>query len=435
MLGRRITVGLGSVIVASASMLSFATTAHADYAPSTSDVVGVGSDTVQLIGDFIADGDHLLDPGYNTGKKNKFISIDATADVNTRLAYGINGAGPTCTPGTGGTEGTGNQNVNHTETPAKPVCSLNPTVVLRSGTSPVQRPNGSGSGKNLIKADTNASGGYRDPAGPLVDWARSSSAYASGAGDTRFDSVQLGTDPLGMLTAPTGTTNAPATLTVTQIHDIYTCATTNWSTIGGTAGTIKPLLPQAGSGTRSYFLTAIGLNETNIGTSCGITNAEENDPEALDATGNAANAIEPMSQSRLYAYQGKLGDGTSNGVGGYYHDPSCVAISASANCPHPTGDPVNGPALTPNVRFMGVADNGTWVSNRPLFIYFRHSDLSSTKKFQPGGTLNWVRTMLYNPGGAATPYVCSGAGQALIMAAGVTPTDCTLPSYYIAGGA
>ena len=57
---------------------------------------------------------------------------------------------------------------------------------------------------------------------------------------------------------------------------------------------------------------------------------------------------------------------------------------------------------------------------RPLYIYFRHADINSTTIFQPGGTLNWVRTMLYNPGGA-TPYWCSAAGKADISASGIIP--------------
>ena len=39
---------------------------------------------------------------------------------------------------------------------------------------------------------------------------------------------------------------------------------------------------------------------------------------------------------------------------------------------------------------------------RPLYLYFRDADITSTTAYQPGGTLNWVRTLFYNP--------CSGAG-------------------------
>jgi hypothetical protein len=181
------------------------------------------------------------------------------------------------------------------------------------------------------------------------------------------------------------------------------------------------LVPQLGSGTRSYFLGQIGLTDSTIGT-C-VQTVEENDPEAIDASTSPANAIEPMSQSRLFLFQGKLSDGSASGASGYFKDPSCVGLSTTA--PACT----TGSTLTPNVKLWTSADpapvggGSTFYPTRPLYIYFRHADIVSTVPFQPGGTLNWVRTMLYNPGGA-TPYWCSGAGKADISAAGIIPA-CT----------
>lgn len=415
MLGRKLKAGMGAFAVVASSMCLLSQSALADYAPSGTDVVGVGSDTVQAAGDFVADGDFLGDNGYNTGKFNKFISIDATADANTRLAYGSTGIGTTtpgtasCVPGTGSTAGTGNQNANHNET-TNPVCVLNPTVVLRAGTSPVQRPNGSGAGFNLLKADTNSAG---TSINGLVDFARASSPRGGQSG--LFDSLTIGTDPLGMLAS---TTTHAVPLSTAQLTAIYNCTVTNWSSVGGTAGTIKPLLPQIGSGTRTFFLGQIGVSTPG---SC-VQNVEENDPEAIDASGDPINAIEPMSQSRLYLFEGKLSDGTANGVGGYFTDPSCAGLVTT-----PAPQCTTSKTLSPNVQLFttGTPTDGNtlYYPTRPLYIYFRHADINSTKKFQPGGTLNWVRTMLYNPGGA-TPYFCSGAGQADISAAGIIPA-CT----------
>jgi len=413
---RKVMAGIGGVVAAAACLVFLAPQAFADYGATPNDVVGVGSDTLQAAGDFVADGDFLGDPGYNsTGNLNKFISVDATADANTRLAYGTFGVGSgataatnPCSPGTGATEGTGNQNATHTGD--KP-CVLNPTVVLRAGTSPVQRPNGSGAGYNLLKADTNAGGTGKG----LVDFSRASSARGA---NVLFDSLQIGNDPLGMLTS--STTNATNGLSIAQLKSIYQCTTTNWSAVGTGAGTIVPLIPQIGSGTRSYFEGQLGLTDSTLG-SC-VQNVEENDPEAIDASSSPANAVEPMSQSRLYLFQGKLSDGTSNGFRGYFQDPSCIGDSTNATC-------VATPTLTPNVKLWTTAVTGAntptdgqalFYPTRPLYIYFRHADIASAKKFQPGGTLNWVRTMLYNPGGA-TPYWCSAAGQTDISASGIIP--------------
>ena len=104
--------------------------AQADYAPSATDVVGFGGDTPQQPLDFGADGDTLGDLGYNAGNNpNKLVSIDATADANGRNAFEKNSA-----------------------------TNLNPTVVYRAGTSPVQRIRSTGNGYTAFDA------GHRHPA-------------------------------------------------------------------------------------------------------------------------------------------------------------------------------------------------------------------------------------------------------------------------------
>ncbi|MCW2524745.1 MAG: hypothetical protein JWO63_3080, partial [Frankiales bacterium] len=215
---KRLSVGVGAMVAIAASLCLFSTSAFADYAPSSNDVVGVGSDTVQAAADFVADGDALGDPGFNTGHPlNRFISIDATANANTRLAYGSPGVGTgSCVPGTGATQGTGNQNANHSDNP----CVLNPTVVLRAGLSPILRPNGSGAGFNLLVADTATSGANTGKSiNGLVDFARRSSAAGANA---LFDSVSIGTDPLAMLTTSSGSHDTKG-LSIAQLKGIYQC--------------------------------------------------------------------------------------------------------------------------------------------------------------------------------------------------------------------
>jgi hypothetical protein len=91
------------------------------------------------------------------------------------------------------------------------------------------------------------------------------------------------------------------------------------------------------------------------------------------------------------------------------------------------------------VKFWDSGTNPTaFQISRPLYIYFRHADIDSTKKFQPSSALNWVRTMLYNPcptpgvppcvtvggveyGAGGPPYVATAAGQAVISASGIVP--------------
>jgi ABC-type phosphate transport system substrate-binding protein len=408
---RKLAVVAAAVGAVGVSLLS-ASPASADYAPGSGDVVGVGSDTVQYVIDFLADGDYTGSGGYNSGKLNRVINFDATPDANARLAYGSYGLGSStvgagtaakgataatnfCGPGTGGTQGTGNANSAHT---GDAPCVLNPTIVLRAGTRPVLRPNGSGAGFNALKADV-ANGTH------LIDFARRSSA----AGDTSgaYDSVNVGQDGLAMLSKTGG--NAVA-LSAAQLKTIYECTNRTWTSVGGaSASNITPILPQVGSGTRSSFLSAIGTTEGALG-SC-VVNAEENDPEAIDASGDPANSIEPMSSGRLAMFKGQDSTGASiapAGVVSYFNDPSCQYGFAAAACKVTGGTAATlGNQQSPDVKYWtsGTPSTGSLFNiTRNLYVYFRHADLNATGAFQPGTTRNWVRTFFYNP--------CSGTDYA-----------------------
>src|SRR5579862_2062248 len=175
---RTLKLGLvAATALAAALPLLASQPAFADYAPNSSDVVGVGSDTLQYMLDFTADGFAASGGGYNgLGNKYKLDNIDATADANARLAYGSGGAagatvGSTtgeCAPGTGSNAGTGTATSPHT---GNLPCVLNPTVVLRQGTDPVQRPNGGGAGLVALQNDINAgnTGGTGNTTGEQIN--------------------------------------------------------------------------------------------------------------------------------------------------------------------------------------------------------------------------------------------------------------------------
>ncbi len=95
--------------------------ASADYAPQPADVVGVGGDTPQFAVDNLINGDTVGHLGFDeaTGV-NRVAYFDASGDANGRQTYTNN-----VTTG-----------VNST--------LLDPTVVLRAGDNPVQRPQSSG---------------------------------------------------------------------------------------------------------------------------------------------------------------------------------------------------------------------------------------------------------------------------------------------------
>jgi ABC-type phosphate transport system substrate-binding protein len=232
------------------------------------------------------------------------------------------------------------------------------------------------------------------------------------------------------------TTNA-VPLSSQQLNLIYSCTDTTWTSVGGTStDTIIPIIPQVGSGTRSSFLSAIG-NPT-LG-SC-VKVGEENDPTAIGAQATPADAIEPMSGGRLDLFLGLLSNGTSNGVGPYFRDPSCSLNAINTSTPAACAAANN--SLSPAVHLITTGTpsdaNPLFNISRPLYIYFRDADVSSTTPWQPGGTLNAVRSLFYNPctnpptgcttvggityGPGGPPFFAQAGAQAAISAAGIVPT-------------
>lgn len=369
---KALSAGAGLVTALS---LGLGMPAHADIAPAANDVVGVGSDTVQNLANFLADGDTAGTPGYNTaGNINRLISFDATADANDRAAY-LNGS---------------------TNASIK---ALNPTIVLRAGTNPVQRPNGSGAGLAALNLDKGTN--------EIINFVRSSRLPTDAEQTTAINNgwgglhvVRISTDALRIAAATT--TNAPAALTPTQLVSIYSCTATTWTAVGGSAtSTIIPLIPQTGSGTRSSFLAdlkaANGNTDVTLG-SC-VQTVEENDPASITTATSPADAIAPFSGGRKNLYDS-----------GYFKDSTVKFGSA----------PV---ALTSGLQLL--SGTGSYLNTRGLFIVFRDKDLASTVPFQPGGTKNWAKTLFSNSGGSA-PFVNTTAGQADIAAGGATPSyqDC-----------
>ena len=448
---RTLKLGLAAAtVVATVLPLAlFVPSAGADYAPSGKDVVGVGSDTLQYMIDFLADGDAYGDQGYNSiGNKYKLVSFDATADANARLAYGVDGgqaSQTTCTPGTGSTAGTANSGTTNTGVP----CVLNPTIVLRAGLQPVQRPNGSGAGFSALVQDIvagdNASTSANGSKPEVINFARASSTQSNSVtlpGTEGIDQLSLATDTLPMIETTTPVSNA-VPLSAAQLDTIYTANTgscVTWNEVGGTStAQIIPIIPQVGSGTRKYFLQQIGDTALTVG-SCTVV-GEENDPTALAATTSPANAIEPISQGRLDVYQGVNNTGVSGGIGGYFTDPSCAYLSGVSACG--TGSVSGGTwattAVNPLVKdITGTPSSGTLFDpTRTLYIYFRSTDVTSSTAWQPGTTENWLNTLFYDPcesgqtctgpggiyGPDGAPYIQTSAGDTLLEDAGVTPVS------------
>jgi ABC-type phosphate transport system substrate-binding protein len=242
---RKLFTGLAATAVATSVLALTAAPAFAAYAadpddtvnhaPTATDLVGVGSDTIQGVDARLADA-------YNaTNPTSKVISYAATGTGDTPMA---------------------------------------------DGTS-IARVVGSGAGKNLLHGATNNT---------QVDFARSSSAQSAGETADSLQSFPFAVDTLIMVRSGSVASHAPASLSVQQLLGIYQHTITNWNQVGGSAGTIKALLPQSGSGTLSFFTAQLTAANNGVApTYAGTTTVTEHDPAPVQ---NDPDAIAPFSLAK-----------------------------------------------------------------------------------------------------------------------------------------
>jgi ABC-type phosphate transport system substrate-binding protein len=219
--------------------------------PRATDIVGVGSDTIEYVMDQFSHDYNATHSGV------KLYSYDAT------------------NPATG---------------------AIHDIIKPKAGCIPQARPDGSGEGINAISGNTDGSvSGH-----PCEDFARSSSdrkssqaPYAPGG----IAYIVLAGDAVTYATQ--AVTNAPNSLTTAQLTAIYSCSVTNWKQVGGKNAPIKPFLPQTSSGTRSFFLSAIGVTTPGACVSDGNNLLEEN--EGTNPLLHSPDAIIPYSVGKYLA--------------------------------------------------------------------------------------------------------------------------------------
>ena len=362
-----------------AMTLGMTGTAVADVQPRLTDVVGVGSDTVQYVANFVNDGDNLGNSGYNTiNTSRRVFSFDATADAAGRAVYS------NCySTAQAGCAAVGDS------------LAMTPTVVLRAGTAPVNRPNGSTGGISALIADSTHKIDFVRASRALKAAEQTNATAASGVG--LLHSYQIATDGMQMAVSGLVTSNAPGGSTPTgitcgDIVSIYTGAITTWNQLpgnsGGSTAVIRPVIPQSGSGTRSDFDSV--MKSCNGGTLPAYSNANAVVAEEHDQTPikSDPNAIGPFSTGR------------KNLIDTGYFGAS---------------QPSGGVKLLPGgPTTSSAADN--WFVARKFYIIVRESDVNSATPMQIGGSNNWVKTLF----GTATSAYASPSRSANFTSAGVT---------------
>lgn len=288
--------------------LALASPAQADPTPAGTfrQLVGVGSDTTQDVLNALA-GDTVNNTSY--------AGTAVTADGAGIASYDA------IEPGTGSTT------------------SL---ITTRSGGPSFLRPNGSGKGRLALSMSLTGDK-YPDSSGVSikgqVDFARSSSGPSTSG--SAFTYIPFARDAVGV--AVRGT--ALNTLTVDQLHDIYAGSLT---TVNGV--TVHPKIPQSGSGTRKFFLAAIGLTDATLSPS--IPTVQENQAnDALTEDG----ALVPFSVGSWIAQ--------NNGVAPDHSTTAAAAGAhlASVQLPGDTG--ATSPVTTVNGKLTpvgGYYENATF---------------------------------------------------------------------------
>jgi ABC-type phosphate transport system substrate-binding protein len=404
---------LAGLVAAAATSLALAAPASADTAARSGDIVVVGSDTAQNAVNFLLDTAPGLSGGYNNlGNNHRALAWDATGDANGRAVYDGTCGAANANTGLGTfCDATTNQTPN----------LLGGAAILRIGTKPVVRPNGSGAGVGALIADATGGAGYEGLPLGSIQMARMSRLPNSTEENNCLPTsscgglhvYQIATDNLAIASRASafGGTNAPAGLSAQELVGIYQCTTTAWNQLpGNSAGstdTIHPLIPQSGSGTRNFFLA--DLQAANGGTaitlgSC-VRTVEEHDPTGIYADPTPQDAIEPFSTGKISLINNGY---FANGVN--YHG---------------SGSLTNG-AYTPGflTTLSGTPGDSNPVYNSPrgMYLVIRNPDLSIATPFQTGGTQNWANTLV----GSSTSYFARSAQAPEISAAGFTQAykDC-----------
>lgn len=264
-----IKVAVATATAAAATAI-FAGTALADppasHTVSLTDIVGVGSDTIQF-----AMNDTTTGAGGYDATQNPTQFVDSFDAVDP--SSGVAGGSITTKPG----------------------CSLT-------------RPNGSSDGITALKTDQLST---TDGSTPCVDYARSSRAPQDGDQGLAFlpfaqDSVKYATSAPTTTFPDTPATNAPQNLTAANLATIYSCgapgnSVSHWNDFAPTASAdaVQAVIPQPGSGTRTFFESSINVSDTVVqeGVAAGcLTEVEEHDPAPIRAN---ADRIGPFSVARF----------------------------------------------------------------------------------------------------------------------------------------
>ena len=176
-----------------------------------------------------------------------------------------------------------------------PKTGLTDNIKTKSGCAAIPRPDGGSAGETVFYTNAKTKDGKHF----CIDYVRTAKGRSAtdppkAKGGVVF--VVLAEDAITYTTnGGKAGTNAPANLTTTQLAAIYNCTATSWHQVGGKGtGTIRPFLPQTGSGLRSSFLKDIGVTAPGTCVNSSVQQNEGTNPQLL----NKPNVLVPYSVAK-----------------------------------------------------------------------------------------------------------------------------------------
>lgn len=204
-------------------------------------------------------------------------------------------------------------------------------IQTRAGGPLFERPNGSSGGQRALTSSiTGTPYAGVDITGQL-DFARSSSGPSVAGGELTF--IPFGIDAVSYASADTLGSSVPAELSSGDLSGIYEGTVTTYRGSDGQSYDYQPRLPQADSGTREFFLDAIGLSEGDVAWIDEADYVQENDGTDIDEVGE----IVPFSVASWIAQGNNVVPNTiaANGVTVGAVDGHEAVVGGSLNAAFP----------------------------------------------------------------------------------------------------
>jgi ABC-type phosphate transport system substrate-binding protein len=406
----------GPVTAANASTVNFGCTERVDGVwPTAGTVTTTLKATLKgVVTTFIAKVTVKAKPGETDATG---VGSDTITPLTDQLATGYNGTIASTAPH------------EYTWDAVNPINGqIGDSIPIKTDCANIPRPDGSSAGINQLKTFT------KSTSGPFcTNFARSSRARSSSdppyaAGGVAF--AVLAGDAISW-SVPTANTNAPASLSDTQLTQIWSCtvpaangfAANTWGALNASAPhptqTIQPFLPQSGSGTLATWLSDIGVTTPGPCVSNNGNMLEEN--EGVNPALNVAGGIFIYSVGDFIAQT-------------QHSDPcvlsTCLGNSSGVVCSH-TPDKNAFFCDIHGVMSLGKIDgiapisgSGSSETINPSFPSKYDRTLYNVVPFNPGttdhipGATSPVGGINLEPIFSATGYDCSSAGKAIISAYG-----------------